>query len=645
MPDDDRAMKAAPQPQSASRWLRIGWRTLATSIPAPAPKNGAPIQRDRVAAERHHLQPGAIRESPSRHGAKGMGALALWVISVAIFLAGPQAAGAQAAEQGAQLDNATCLACHGRREFAMPRADGQARSLFVPADLFASSVHGKALRCINCHATQTEVPHTNVSRTRGEWRRRIPDLCGTCHAEAGTDYLLSVHGKELTESGNANAAVCSDCHSAHGVTQAQTAAARLGIIKDCGNCHAQALKSYAQTYHGQVAALGFADTATCSDCHGAHAILGSGDPASSVSPANRLKTCQQCHRDATAGFATFQPHSTTDDFARYPYTWLASKFLIAMIVSAFGIFWTHSALWFYREYRDRKERKLRPHVNAQALPPGNDRYVWRWSAMWRIAHLVFALTVIGLVVTSVALLYPNTFWAPALQRLLGGPQSASSAHKIVAVIMMAIFLAHLVYVAIHIARNWKGFKLFGPYSLMPNLQDAADIVAMFNWFIGLKPRPMFDHWNYMQKVDYWAPFWGIAMLAASGAMLWFKAFTAAYLPGWAFNVATIVHGEEALLAAVYLFTIHYFASHWRPDKFPLDNVMFTGTIPLEEFKREYSVEYNRLLESGELQTHLVDAPSRPMTLGSQILGFSLVAMGLVLLIMIAHGFIGNIVTG
>jgi cytochrome b subunit of formate dehydrogenase len=168
---------------------------------------------------------------------------------------------------------------------------------------------------------------------------------------------------------------------------------------------------------------------------------------------------------------------------------------------------------------------------------------------------------------------------------------------------------------------------------------------MFKWFFGKRPRPMFDHWNYQQKVDYWAPFWGIAMLAATGAMLWFKTLTAAYLPGWTFNVAAVAHGDEALLAAAYLFTVHYFANHWRPDKFPLDVVIFTGSMPLEEFKREYGVEYARLVETGELKQHLVDAPSRPLTLGSKIVGFSLVAVGLALLVMMAIGLSGNLIGG
>jgi hypothetical protein len=89
--------------------------------------------------------------------------------------------------------------------------------------------------------------------------------------------------------------------------------------------------------------------------------------------------------------------------------------------------------------------------------------------------------------------------------------------------------------------------------------------------------------------------------------------------------------------------VHYFVNHWRPDKFPLDIVIFTGAMPLEEFKREYAVEYARLAESGQLQQHLVDAPSRPLTLGAKVLGFGLVAVGLALLVMMAIGFGGKLI--
>ena len=66
--------------------------------------------------------------------------------------------------------------------------------------------------------------------------------------------------------------------------------------------------------------------------------------------------------------------------------------------------------------------------------------------------------------------------------------------------------------------------------------------------------------------------------------------------------------------------------------------MFTGAVSLEEFSREHTLEYNRLLAGGQLEQHMVEAPSRPMTLGSRILGLALIAVGLALLVLVFVGF-------
>jgi hypothetical protein len=135
----------------------------------------------------------------------------------------------------------------------------------------------------------------------------------------------------------------------------------------------------------------------------------------------------------------------------------------------------------------------------------------------------------------------------------------------------------------------------------------------------------------------------MAIIGGSGFMLWFPSVIAAVLPGWIFNIATLIHGEEAFLAAVFLFTVHFFNNHFRPEKYPPpDIVMFTGTVPLEEFKHEHTLEYQRLLESGELKKYLVDAPSRPMTIGSRMLGLTLIGFGLTLLVLVVIGFVGNL---
>jgi cytochrome b subunit of formate dehydrogenase len=206
------------------------------------------------------------------------------------------------------------------------------------------------------------------------------------------------------------------------------------------------------------------------------------------------------------------------------------------------------------------------------------------------------------------------------------------------VIFAGVFLWHLAYVGNYLVRNRKTFRVFGPNSLIPGLQDLRDIIAMFRWFLGLAPRPVFDRWTYWEKFDYWAPFWGVTIIGVSGVLMWVPHITAQYLPGWVFNVATIFHGEEAFLAVVFLFTVHFFNNHFRPDKFPLDIVMFTGTVTLEDLEREHPLQYQRLLESGELERHLVKPPSTTMVTASKVLGFTLIVIGLTLLTLVGIGF-------
>jgi cytochrome b subunit of formate dehydrogenase len=495
--------------------------------------------------------------------------------------------------------------------------------------------------CYDCHNAHYIYP---IDSEIGAWPRLdIPDICGKCHSEQKDAYLTSVHGEQVSLYANPFAAVCIDCHTTHTIESPSADLTRLAITKNCGNCHEEQLETYTSTYHGQVSSLGYAYTAKCFECHGDHEIKRVSEPASMVHANNRLKTCQICHEDATEGFVTFHPHGNTGDFDRYPYMWISAKFMIGLLASVFAFFWAHSALWFYREYKDRKAARAMPHVQTEMLPRGGEKYVKRWSPTWRIAHLLLALAVMILVLTGTAVLYADSTWAQVAVRLLGGTKSAAILHRIAALTFIILFFGHLIYFAFSLARDWKTFKIFGPTSLVPNLQDFRDMAAMLRWFFGRGPRPVFDRWAYWEKFDYWAPFWGMAIIGVSGAMMWFPAVTATIFPGWVFNVATIVHGEEAFLAAVFLFSVHFFNVHFRPDKFPQDIVMFTGVMPLEEYKREHTVEYRRLVESGKFEAYLVDAPSQPMTRYSKVLGATLILIGLALLVLVLIGFWENTV--
>ena len=547
-----------------------------------------------------------------------------------------------------------CVECHEDR-WKTAQKDGKEQQfarlgvVVEQIEHYMKSIHARPSKadqsrtnatCYNCHDAHYVYPKDSPGRA--EWRLSLPDVCGKCHSAQRTEYLDSVHGRQVMGNANPAAPVCSDCHTTHDVDRPKLDAIKLVITRNCGKCHAGNLKSYANTYHGQVTTLGYAYTATCFACHGSHGIQRVSHPRSTVHPNNRLTTCQQCHKGATAGFVSFQPHANTHDFSRYPAMWIAAKAMIALLIGVFTFFWVHSALWFYREYRDRKEGKGTPHIAMDALLRAQGKHYRRFGGIWRIAHLAFAVSVMMLVLTGMSVLFADSAWAPAFIKQLGSPKVSAIMHRTAAAIMLGIFFVHLVYMAARVVPKWSVSDWFGPHSLVPRWKDLSDAVAMFKWFFGQGPRPVFDRWTYWEKFDYWAVFWGMAIIGGSGMMLAFPEATASVLPGWIFNIATLVHGEEAILAAVFLFTVHFFNNHFRPDKLPPpDIVMFTGSVPLEEFRREHTLEYNRLVESRQLEKHLVDAPSQQMALGSRVLGIALIAFGLILLVLVLAGVLGG----
>jgi cytochrome b subunit of formate dehydrogenase len=136
---------------------------------------------------------------------------------------------------------------------------------------------------------------------------------------------------------------------------------------------------------------------------------------------------------------------------------------------------------------------------------------------------------------------------------------------------------------------------------MPNWQDARDFWAHQKWFFGRGPRPQFDRWTYWEKFDYLAVFWGVAVIGLSGLVMWIPTTFTQVLPGWIINVSLIVHSDEALLAAGFIFTFHFFNVHFRVEKFPMDSVIFSGRITEEEMLHERKRLYDRLLASGRLE--------------------------------------------
>jgi cytochrome b subunit of formate dehydrogenase len=253
----------------------------------------------------------------------------------------------------------------------------------------------------------------------------------------------------------------------------------------------------------------------------------------------------------------------------------------------------------------------------------------RFTRLDRTLHALMIVSFVSLALTGMTLKFSYTSWAAFLSRRLGGFESAGFIHRASATLMFGIFVTHLIDLDRKRRREHGGSftrMLLGPDTMLFTRRDLRELVASLRWFVGAGPRPRYGRWTYWEKFDYFAVFWGIFVIGATGLMLWFPVFFTRLLPGSLINVATIVHSDEALLATGFIFTVHFFNTHLRPEKFPMDTVVFTGRMPVSEFKRDKPGEYEALVAAGQLEARLVE-PYQPVVIRT-IRAFAWTALGL-----------------
>jgi hypothetical protein len=161
----------------------------------------------------------------------------------------------------AQETGSACVACHGNADFFEEEA------LQVVAR-FEKDVHAAVgLSCHDCHGG-------NPDPALAE------DLDSMDDAFPGNPYRGAPDKAAIPE-------LCGGCHS--DIEYMRRFAPRARVDQ---------LQEYWTSHHGRGLRAGDERVATCSDCHGAHGILGPGEPASPVHPRRVAETCAGCHADA-----------------------------------------------------------------------------------------------------------------------------------------------------------------------------------------------------------------------------------------------------------------------------------------------------------------------------------------------------------
>jgi cytochrome b subunit of formate dehydrogenase len=407
------------------------------------------------------------------------------------------------------------------------------------------------------------------------------------------------------------------------------------ITLQCGSCHEKLSSTYQETYHGKAYLLGDLNAARCSDCHGAHNILTVDNPNSMVGYKNIVNTCKQCHQNATLEFTGYLTHATHND---NPVLFWSFWGMTTLLLSVFLVFGLHTLLWLPRALKQRK-------INKHAMPKGRAKYYRRFNKRQRFTHILVIISFILLALTGMVLKFAHMDWALWLANLMGGVKSAGNIHRFAAVITFGYFFFHLstlFQLRKKTGTSWKEFML-GDNSLILNKNDWKDFIASIKWFFGRGPRPEYGRWTYWEKFDYIAVFWGVAIIGFSGLILWFPEFFTRFIPGWGINVAQIVHSDEALLAVGFIFTIHFFNTHLRPDVFPMDTVIFTGHVPLEEYKKDRPREYKALVESGKLDKVIVEREFSPSWIrGVRLFGYGFLAIGVTMIILIVYSLLAGV---
>ncbi len=558
---------------------------------------------------------------------------------------------------------ATCSKCHSNtnltKEYKIefPEAASQ----------YMDSIHGRALlkmglivapSCNDCHGAHkisrdtdrnSPINHLNVAKT-----------CGKCHVKVEDTYNASIHGQLLAK-GDKRGPVCIDCHSSHQIEPPNTGHFKKSSDERCGKCHEDRLEHYRDTYHGKAIELGkpnqAAEVAACFDCHGYHDVQPAANPASHLSTNNILVTCQKCHPGATQKFTEYRPHANPLDKKNYPMLHVVFLAMTGLLIGTFSFFGLHTLAWLFRAVwlflHDSKTFREAKFETQQG-----DEWFTRFVPYERFLHFLVVTSFLTLVLTGMPLKFYYTDWAKFIFGLIGGPDTARMLHRFGAIITFLYFALHLGSL---IAKSWRGRSklwnpetgkieikrlvsvLFGPDSMIPTWQDLKDLIDHNKWFFGKGPKPQFDRWTYWEKFDYFAVFWGVAIIGLSGLIMWFPEFFTRFLPGWIINIALILHSDEALLAAGFIFTIHFFNTHFRIEKFPMDTVIFSGRVSKTEMLHERRRWYDRLIKEGRLDDHRVKDEWFQWKNIAKTFGYCFFGLGLVLLALIIYAMVSRLV--
>jgi hypothetical protein len=201
------------------------------------------------------------------------------------------------------ISDDVCLECHGQPGLTLELENGEVLDLYISPDDYYHSIHGEqGYACVQCHRTVGDYPHPPfVASSKRDASLKLNTTCKHCHLSQHVLTQDSVHAEALNE-GKIEAAICTDCHTAHEVrqindpiTKEPLPETRVWVPETCAQCHNEIYQKYLTSVHGS-ALLDEenTDAPSCIDCHGVHNIE---DPTTNEFRLRSPQICAECHTD------------------------------------------------------------------------------------------------------------------------------------------------------------------------------------------------------------------------------------------------------------------------------------------------------------------------------------------------------------
>ena len=236
---------------------------------------------------------------------------------------------------------------------------------------------------------------------------------------------------------------------------------------------------------------------------------------------------------------------------------------------------------------DKIDKKTAPQSQKERV---QGDYIMRFDVHQRIQHYLLMGSFIILAVTGLLRGFPHWPTFGWFTNIFGGPDVLRLAHDVAAFVMIADGIYHLIY----IFYAWI-VKKKAPSAMFPRMKDLKDIIHTSMWIFGLhKHEPEYDHFQYGQKIDYWAIFWGMPVMVITGIILMFASYFSQYISGPWFAVLATAHRDEAVLATGFILIVHMYYGHLQTTAFPVNTVMFTGKMLKSRYKEWFGREYKEL---------------------------------------------------